>query len=157
MEVCFMFGCTICRVSTLKIVDCGSFSKKKSKSTSIQNSRRTPTLGKSNRIDRKFRKIAIFRLATFLSIQRRNRIELTNHSFLPLLHDFLAEPQYKRFNKDIVIEERTGRVDASRVLVRLRNVGAKNQSRAMHLFRQLASTSVLSTGVYADFFLVTFY
>lgn len=45
-------------------------------------------------------------------------------------------------------------LEASRVTVQLRYVGARNQSRAMHLFRRLAETAELNTGVYADFFQV---
>jgi hypothetical protein len=45
-------------------------------------------------------------------------------------------------------------LEASRVPVQLRHVGSKNQSTAMRLFRHLAHTSEIPSGVYADFFQV---
>ncbi|ETN74405.1 patched family protein [Necator americanus] len=53
---------------------------------------------------------------------------------------------------DVVFDERSASLYASRVPVQLRHVGSANQSRAMHLFRRLAETSEIPTGVYADFF-----
>jgi hypothetical protein len=47
------------------------------------------------------------------------------------------------------------KLEASRVPVHLRNVGSSNQSKAMKLFRHLAETSELPSGVYADFFQVS--
>ncbi|PIO73472.1 patched family protein [Teladorsagia circumcincta] len=53
---------------------------------------------------------------------------------------------------DILFDASGSLLDASRVPIQLRHVGFANQSRAMHLFRRLAETSKLPTGVYADFF-----
>lgn len=65
---------------------------------------------------------------------------------------FLNQPQYSKYTRDIVFDNDGIRLDASRIPVHLRYVGATNQSRAMNLFRRLAETSELPTGVYADFF-----
>lgn len=58
----------------------------------------------------------------------------------------------QRFSRDIRFTPDQRFLEASRVPVQLRHVGSGNQSKAMHLFRHLAKTSELPTGVYADFF-----
>lgn len=55
---------------------------------------------------------------------------------------------------DILFDSTGTLLDVSRVLVQLRHVGASNQSRAMQIFRQIAKSSSVATGVYADFFQV---
>lgn len=78
---------------------------------------------------------------------------ITEENFVYILrHVFLSQPQYAKYNRDVVFDPTGSTLEASRVPVHLRFVGSGNQSRAMNLFRRLAETSDLSTGVYADFF-----
>lgn len=58
-------------------------------------------------------------------------------------------------SSDVLFDASGSQLDASRVPIQLRHVGFANQSKAMHLFRRLAETSQLPTGVYADFFQVS--
>uniref|UniRef100_A0A0N5ATA6 SSD domain-containing protein n=1 Tax=Syphacia muris TaxID=451379 RepID=A0A0N5ATA6_9BILA len=92
-------------------------------------------------------------LRTFLNFVQQTGLLITPENFVYILKNvFLSQPQYAKFNRDIVFDESGTALEASRIPVQLRFVGACNQSRAMHLFRRLAETSELNTGVYADFF-----
>ncbi|TKR57948.1 hypothetical protein L596_030585 [Steinernema carpocapsae] len=92
-------------------------------------------------------------LRTFLAFVKQSGLLITQDNFVYILRNvFLSQPQYAKYNRDIMFDVTGTYLDASRVPVHLRFVGANNQSRAMHLFRRLAETSELPTGVYADFF-----
>ncbi|VDL74395.1 unnamed protein product [Nippostrongylus brasiliensis] len=71
-------------------------------------------------------------LRTFLQFVKQSGLLITQENFVYILKNvFLTQPQYGKYR---------------------RHVGCANQSRAMMLFRKLAETSLLPTGVYADFF-----
>ncbi|VDK80722.1 unnamed protein product, partial [Onchocerca ochengi] len=53
---------------------------------------------------------------------------------------------------DILFDSTGNLLEVSRILVQLRYVGASNQSRAMRILRNIAKSSTIKTGVYADFF-----
>ncbi|KAI6241665.1 SSD domain-containing protein [Aphelenchoides fujianensis] len=92
-------------------------------------------------------------LNAFLDFAAKSEEVLNVHSFVPMLVDsFLTQPQYAKYKRDVRFNTNRTKLEASRVPVRLRYVGSRNQSRAMHLFRHLAETSEIPTGVYADFF-----
>uniref|UniRef100_A0AC34GN64 SSD domain-containing protein n=1 Tax=Panagrolaimus sp. ES5 TaxID=591445 RepID=A0AC34GN64_9BILA len=92
-------------------------------------------------------------LRTFLDYINKAGLYITEENFVYILrHVFLSQPQYAKYNRDVVFDTSGSMLEASRVPVHLRFVGSANQSRAMHLFRRLAETSDLQTGVYADFF-----
>ncbi|KAK0418715.1 hypothetical protein QR680_013732 [Steinernema hermaphroditum] len=92
-------------------------------------------------------------LRTFLAFVKQSGLLITQENFVYILRNvFLSQPQFAKYNRDIMFDVTGSYLDASRVPVHLRFVGANNQSRAMHLFRRLAETSDLPTGVYADFF-----
>ncbi|KAK6745211.1 hypothetical protein RB195_011745 [Necator americanus] len=92
-------------------------------------------------------------LRTFLAFIKQSGLLLTQDNFVYILRNvFLAQPQFGKYRRDVVFDERSASLYASRVPVQLRHVGSANQSRAMHLFRRLAETSEIPTGVYADFF-----
>ncbi|EPB76105.1 hypothetical protein ANCCEY_04776 [Ancylostoma ceylanicum] len=58
----------------------------------------------------------------------------------------LSKVDYGSRRIDVVFDEGSSSLYASRVPVQLRHVGCANQSRAMHLFRRLAETSEIPTG-----------
>ncbi|CAJ0596985.1 unnamed protein product [Cylicocyclus nassatus] len=92
-------------------------------------------------------------LRTFLAFIKQSGLLLTRENFVYLLRNvFLTQPQFSKYQRDVVFHEAGTALYASRVPVQLRHVGCANQSRAMHLFRRLAETSEIPTGVYADFF-----
>ena len=92
-------------------------------------------------------------LRTFLDYINKAGLYITEENFVYILrHVFLSQPQYAKYNRDVIFDATGTLLEASRVPVHLRFVGSTNQSRAMHLFRRLAETSDLATGVYADFF-----
>uniref|UniRef100_A0A914D0N6 SSD domain-containing protein n=1 Tax=Acrobeloides nanus TaxID=290746 RepID=A0A914D0N6_9BILA len=92
-------------------------------------------------------------LRTFLEYVNKAGLYITEENFIYILqHVFLTQPAFTKYNRDVVFDSTGTMLEASRVPVRLRFVGFSNQSRAMHLFRRLAETSDLPTGVYADFF-----
>ncbi|GMR41816.1 hypothetical protein PMAYCL1PPCAC_12011 [Pristionchus mayeri] len=92
-------------------------------------------------------------LRTFTTYIKEAGLLVTSDNFVYLLRNvFLSQPQYAKYNRDVVFDFGGSVLEASRVPVQLRHVGAANQSRAMHLFRRLAETSSIPTGVYADFF-----
>uniref|UniRef100_A0A914GUF8 SSD domain-containing protein n=1 Tax=Globodera rostochiensis TaxID=31243 RepID=A0A914GUF8_GLORO len=92
-------------------------------------------------------------LRSFLHFQHTEGMFTTNANFVPRLHKFLKMNEHRKYRRDIRFTSDGCMLEASRVPVRLRFVGFQNQSRAMHLFRLLAESSELPTGVYADFFL----
>uniref|UniRef100_A0A0M3I9I6 SSD domain-containing protein n=1 Tax=Ascaris lumbricoides TaxID=6252 RepID=A0A0M3I9I6_ASCLU len=92
-------------------------------------------------------------LRSFTSLIRQSDLLITSENFVYMLRNlFLSQAQYAKYKRDIIFDKRGTMLEASRVTVQLRYVGARNQSRAMHLFRRLAETAELNTGVYADFF-----
>ncbi|PAV84529.1 hypothetical protein WR25_22041 isoform A [Diploscapter pachys] len=92
-------------------------------------------------------------LRTFLSFVKQSGLLITTDNFVYILKNvFLSQPQFSKYARDVVLDTSGTLLDASRIPVQLRHVGSTNQSRAMHLFRRLAETSELPTGVYADFF-----
>ncbi|WKY02116.1 hypothetical protein Q1695_015826 [Nippostrongylus brasiliensis] len=92
-------------------------------------------------------------LRTFLQFVKQSGLLITQENFVYILKNvFLTQPQYGKYRRDVVFDTSGYVLDASRVPVQLRHVGCANQSRAMMLFRKLAETSLLPTGVYADFF-----
>ncbi|EYC39095.1 hypothetical protein Y032_0676g1430 [Ancylostoma ceylanicum] len=92
-------------------------------------------------------------LRTYLAFVKQSGLLLTQDNFVYILRNvFLAQPQFGKYRRDVVFDEGSSSLYASRVPVQLRHVGCANQSRAMHLFRRLAETSEIPTGVYADFF-----
>jgi hypothetical protein len=92
-------------------------------------------------------------LRTFLAYANTAGLLITPDNFVYMLRNvFLSQPQYAKYTRDIVFDNTGAHLAASRIPVHLRYVGATNQSRAMNLFRRLAETSELPTGVYADFF-----
>ncbi|CAJ0943304.1 unnamed protein product, partial [Mesorhabditis belari] len=92
-------------------------------------------------------------LRTFFAFIKQAGLLITPENFVYILKNvFLSQPQFAKYNRDVVFDQTGTSLDASRVPVHLRQVGSANQSKAMHLFRRLAETSQLSTGVYADFF-----
>ncbi|KHJ84632.1 hypothetical protein OESDEN_15652, partial [Oesophagostomum dentatum] len=92
-------------------------------------------------------------LRTFLAFVKQSGLLLTQDNFVYILRNvFLVQPQFGKYRRDVVFDDGTATLFASRVPVQLRHVGCANQSRAMHLFRRLAETSEIPTGVYADFF-----
>jgi hypothetical protein len=107
-------------------------------------------------------------LRAFLGFVAKNEGTLNNSTFVPLLKDnFLTQPQYVKYKRfvflrlfslfsfrDIRFTADNRFLEASRGPVQLRHIGAANQSRAMRLFRHLAHTSTIPSGVYADFFQV---
>lgn len=94
-------------------------------------------------------------LRTFLAFVKQAGLLITPENFVYILKNvFLSQPQFAKYNRDVVLTEDGEHLEASRIPVQLRHVGSANQSRAMRLFRRLAETSELQTGVYADFFQV---
>ncbi|KAK6016555.1 hypothetical protein OSTOST_17960 [Ostertagia ostertagi] len=118
-------------------------------------------------------------LRTYLAFTKQSGLLITQDNFVYILRNvFLSQPpirqnpggdvepiqeSMKRIsrknllkdleNQLIILFDASGSLlDASRVPIQLRHVGFANQSRAMQLFRKLAETSKLPTGVYADFF-----
>ncbi|CAI5443983.1 unnamed protein product [Caenorhabditis angaria] len=92
-------------------------------------------------------------LRTFLAFVKQAGLLITPENFVYILRNvFLSQPQFTKYNRDVVFTADGEALDASRIPVQLRHVGSANQSRAMRLFRRLAETSELQTGVYADFF-----
>ncbi|CAJ0581174.1 unnamed protein product, partial [Mesorhabditis spiculigera] len=92
-------------------------------------------------------------LRTFFAFVKQAGLLITGENFVYILKNvFLSQPQFAKYNRDVVFDLSGTALDASRVPVHLRQVGAANQSRAMDLFRKLAAGSQLQTGVYADFF-----
>ncbi|KAL3102567.1 hypothetical protein niasHS_000895 [Heterodera schachtii] len=76
----------------------------------------------------------------------------SNENFVPRLKNFLKMKMHRKYRRDIRFTNDGQSLEACRVAVRLRFIRFQNQSRAMHLFRLLAESSELPTGVYADFF-----
>ncbi|CAB3402413.1 unnamed protein product [Caenorhabditis bovis] len=92
-------------------------------------------------------------LRTFLAFVKQAGLLITPENFVYILKNvFLSQPQFAKYNRDVVFTVEGEYLEASRIPVQLRHVGSANQSRAMRLFRRLAETSELPTGVYADFF-----
>ncbi|CAI2348599.1 unnamed protein product [Caenorhabditis sp. 36 PRJEB53466] len=92
-------------------------------------------------------------LRTFLAFVKQAGLLITPENFVYILKNvFLSQPQFAKYNRDVVLSNDGEHLEASRIPVQLRHVGSANQSRAMRLFRRLAETSELQTGVYADFF-----
>nr|CDJ87867.1 Patched domain containing protein [Haemonchus contortus] len=92
-------------------------------------------------------------LRTYLAFTKQSGLLITQDNFVYILRNvFLSQPQFGKYRRDVVFDASGSVLDASRVPIQLRHVGCANQSRAMHLFRRLAETSQLPTGVYADFF-----
>jgi hypothetical protein len=92
-------------------------------------------------------------LRTFMAFVNTAGLLITPENFVFILRNvFLNQPQYAKYTRDIRFDDSGSRLEATRFPVQLRYVGSTNQSRAMHLFRRLAATSDLPTGVYADFF-----
>uniref|UniRef100_A0A1I7TM67 SSD domain-containing protein n=1 Tax=Caenorhabditis tropicalis TaxID=1561998 RepID=A0A1I7TM67_9PELO len=92
-------------------------------------------------------------LRTFLAFVKQAGLLITPENFVYILKNvFLSQPQFAKYNRDVVLTMDGEHLEASRIPVQLRHVGSANQSRAMRLFRRLAETSELQTGVYADFF-----
>ncbi|UMM22698.1 hypothetical protein L5515_003785 [Caenorhabditis briggsae] len=92
-------------------------------------------------------------LRTFLAFVKQAGLLITPENFVYILKNvFLSQPQFAKYNRDVVLSDDGEHLEASRIPVQLRHVGSANQSRAMRLFRKLAETSELQTGVYADFF-----
>uniref|UniRef100_A0A915BTH5 SSD domain-containing protein n=1 Tax=Parascaris univalens TaxID=6257 RepID=A0A915BTH5_PARUN len=92
-------------------------------------------------------------LRSFTSLIQQSNLLITSENFVYLLRNLLlSKAQYAKYKRDIIFDKRGTKLEASRVTVQLRYVGPRNQSRAMHLFRRLAETAELNTGVYADFF-----
>lgn len=96
-------------------------------------------------------------LRTFLAFVHQAGLLITHENFVYILKNvFLSQPQFAKYNRDVVLSMDGEHLEASRIPVQLRHVGSANQSRAMRLFRRLAETSELQTGVYADFFQVKY-
>ncbi|KAK6016554.1 hypothetical protein OSTOST_17961 [Ostertagia ostertagi] len=94
-------------------------------------------------------------LRTYLAFTKQSGLLITQDNFVYILRNvFLSQPQFGKYRRDILFDASGSLLDASRVPIQLRHVGFANQSRAMQLFRKLAETSKLPTGVYADFFQV---
>ncbi|KAL3113363.1 hypothetical protein niasHT_018978 [Heterodera trifolii] len=91
-------------------------------------------------------------LRVFLQFYHAKGQFTSNENFVPRLKNFLKMKTHRKYRRDIRFTNDGQSLEASRVAVRLRFVGFQNQSRAMHLFRLLAESSELPTGVYADFF-----
>ncbi|KAH7731240.1 Protein PTR-19 c [Aphelenchoides avenae] len=92
-------------------------------------------------------------LRSFFEYTHKMGLLVTENNFSHLIWNiFLAQPQFAKYRRDVLLNEEGSKLEACRVTVHLRYVGSSNQSRAMHLFRHLAETSELPTGVYADFF-----
>ncbi|VDM25418.1 unnamed protein product [Toxocara canis] len=93
-------------------------------------------------------------LRPFMSLTRQSNLLITSDNFVSLLKNmFLSQTRFAKYKRDVIFNKDGTMLEASRFTVQLRFVGARNQSRAMHLFRRLAETSELKTSVYADFFL----
>ncbi|CAD5220789.1 unnamed protein product [Bursaphelenchus xylophilus] len=92
-------------------------------------------------------------LRSFLEFMDKNGLDLNSTSFIyNLKNNFLKLPQFYKYKRDVRFTADKGYLEATRIPVQLRFVGSANQSKAMHLFRRLAETSEIPTGVYADFF-----
>ncbi|VDP24721.1 unnamed protein product [Heligmosomoides polygyrus] len=92
-------------------------------------------------------------LRTYLTFAEQSGLLVTQDNFIYILKNvFLSQPQFGKYRRDVLFDASGSQLDASRVPIQLRHVGFANQSKAMHLFRRLAETSQLPTGVYADFF-----
>ncbi|KAL3074453.1 hypothetical protein niasHS_015283 [Heterodera schachtii] len=91
-------------------------------------------------------------LRVFLQFYHAKGQFTSTKNFVPRLKNFLKMKTHRKYRRDIRFTNDGQSLEACRVAVRLRFVGFQNQSRAMHLFRLLAESSELPTGVYADFF-----
>ncbi|CAG9532728.1 unnamed protein product [Cercopithifilaria johnstoni] len=92
-------------------------------------------------------------LRAMMQYFQKSNIEITPNNFVYILKNiFLSQPQFARYKRDILFDATGNFLEVSRVLVRLRHVGASNQSRAMQVLRNIAKSRIIKTGVYADFF-----
>uniref|UniRef100_A0A915Q3X8 SSD domain-containing protein n=1 Tax=Setaria digitata TaxID=48799 RepID=A0A915Q3X8_9BILA len=92
-------------------------------------------------------------LRTMRQYFEKSNIEITSNNFVYVLKNiFLSQPQFARYKRDILFDSTGKLLEVSRILVQLRHVGTCNQSRAMRILRNIAKSSSIKTGVYADFF-----
>uniref|UniRef100_A0A0N4ZGA0 SSD domain-containing protein n=1 Tax=Parastrongyloides trichosuri TaxID=131310 RepID=A0A0N4ZGA0_PARTI len=92
-------------------------------------------------------------LRMFLEFVKNSGLLITDENFVYLLKNvFLSQPTYHKYQRDVIFDPSGEYLEASRVPVHLQYVGTSNQSKAMYLFRRLAETSEVPSGVYADFF-----
>uniref|UniRef100_A0A0K0CYJ0 SSD domain-containing protein n=1 Tax=Angiostrongylus cantonensis TaxID=6313 RepID=A0A0K0CYJ0_ANGCA len=95
----------------------------------------------------------IFMIRSYLTFADQSGLLITEENFVHLIKNvFLIRPQFERYRRDVVFDASGSMLDASRVTIRLREIGCGNRSRAMQFFRKLADISEFPTGVYSDFF-----